>query len=191
MDNEYTAVVDTNFFSWLRRVDRDCGLIEFVLDHFGPMAFADREQLEKMGYCQEVKALFTDHGISDESAMDWMDWIGYVQPKIAKRLLQHAISDDLVDVKLLQCAMGVENPTLLTNDKWLLGVADEIPIPHFCFKGALFEVDAGLDGTILTDPDYQTEQMEEPGSDPFFHYGNDKNCPKCDRDHRCPCRRDR
>nr|VFJ51631.1 MAG: hypothetical protein BECKFW1821A_GA0114235_103210 [Candidatus Kentron sp. FW] len=87
-----SVVVDTSFFPQLRRIDDDCGLLEFVIDCFGPLAIADRGQLEKMGSCPNARKLFTDHGISDE---DVMVWIGGSGPETEQRFLQHAISDDL------------------------------------------------------------------------------------------------
>jgi len=191
VSNRSVVVVDTNFFSRLKKVDGDCGSVEFVIFCFGPSAIADLNQLKKMPHCQNINVFFTDHGISDEKVMTWIN--SHSDQGIVARLRKHAVSDDLVDIKLLQYAKGTDASTLLTNDKWVLFMANDMHVQHFCFKAAFSETDTCMDGGLSDGHDYSTEQMKEPRkkfkNDPFFHYGCDTHCPQCDPNNLCGHRR--
>ena len=166
--------------------------MDFVVFCFGPLAIADLDQLKRMPYCQNVNVSFTDHGISDEEVMTWIN--SHFDQGIVAHLRKHTISDDLVDIKLLQYAEGTDASTLLTNDKWVLFMAHEMDVRHFCFKAAFAETDTCMDGGLFDDHYYLTEQMKEPRkeskNDPFFYYGCDTHCPRCDPNNLCGHRQD-
>jgi len=187
MADKGVAVVDVNFFEFLKWIDSDCSLTEFIIERFGPSAVGDRVQLQRMDYCESMKTLFSDHGISDE---ELMAWIMDTKPQIAEILRKHLIVDDLVDAKLLRYAVREDNATLLACDAKLLIMAEKLEVPHYCFKAALAETDTFMNGGIFDDPDYQTAKMERGGEHPFFHYGNDKHCPRCDVGCQCRHRKD-
>ncbi len=177
------VVIDVNIFQNLRTINADCDLLGLICDcHEGQGKIGDRMQLDKLDYCQAAAASFEDHGISDEA--------------VIKFALAHEGEDlgnyfkDGSDLKLLVFAARNARSVLLTCDKRILIIAGRYAIERACFKAAIEHADRDLDGGITQDPAYATDMMYMSGPHPFFHFGNDKHCPRCDPKKQCSTRRD-
>ena len=177
------VVIDVNIFQNLHTINADCDLLDLICDcHEGQEKIGDRAQLDMLDYCEEASAQIEDHGVSDEA--------------IAEFTLAHEGEDldhyfkDASDLKLLVFAVRNARSVLFTCDKRILIIAGHYAVERACFKAAIEHADRRLDGGIFQDPAYATEMMHLPGPHPFFNFGNDKHCPRCDPEEQCSTRRD-
>ncbi len=178
------VAIDTNVFARLRAIDVECSLTSLLVQAHGEIGVGDHQQLAMMDYCQCVRDDLQDHGVTDESTIEFMlAYQGqYSLPRIAK---------DPVDLKLVVFVKQAERATLVTCDRRLLGLCEEQALKHLCFKAAMNNVHQAVGG-LFNDPDYNTAAMFDASPaqvDPFFHYHHNTKCAACDSRNTCPTRK--
>ncbi|MDD5037109.1 MAG: hypothetical protein PHE55_20475 [Methylococcaceae bacterium] len=177
------VVLDTNFLALLSKIDVDCELVDLIIWIYGNTGIADHPQLLKMDYCQGLPKLLNHHGISDEQVAIFLwTYKGAVNLQRIKK--------DPVDLKLILFAIDNPGAMFLTCETGLLALAEDQKVRHACFKAATHKLDTSIGGGLFADPAYRTSLMfESEGNHPFFHYSNNKRCPKCDALGRCATRK--
>lgn len=176
------VIIDVNIFANLQRINPDCELLDLICDCYQGHGVGDGAQLGVIDYCESAVAKIECVRISDESIAEFL--FAHNGPDLRKRFT------DPVDVKLLAFAVSLPDCILLTCDRKLLETAAEYDVERACFKAAIAYANRRLGNAIVEEPIYATGEMDSVGSHPFFHYGNDKHCPRCDPKRACDVRRD-
>ena len=181
---ERKIVVDTNFFILLQKVDPDCSLVSLLSDCLCGELVGEFPQLALMDQCEEVIGMVGCQDVTDEESALFVNcWSGRADLRRLQR--------DPADLKLIIYAQRHAGALLLTSDRPMLLVAEELNIERRCFKAALGDMNESLEGAISDDTTYATEMMYDPGGNhPFFCYGVDTHCPSCDPARHCGHRQD-
>lgn len=189
MPSKGVALVDASFFGHLRLLGHDgCDLLEFILDCHGGCAEGDGSELEAIDYCVEAlsNADINHHGISDREAMEWYSDRDATEAESLRRLFE-----DGADLKLLIRAISLRGKEMLLScDRRLLFASARYDLSHRCFKATIAYTDESMGGGVRNRPEFCTDQMETGNGHPFFYYGEDKHCPRCDPKKGCIARGD-
>lgn len=176
------VIVDVNIFENLRRIDSDCELVDLVCGCYQGQGMGDGPQLGLVDYCEGAASKIACVRISDETIAEFV--FAHEGPDLRKTF------KDPVDIKLLAFAASLPDCVLLTCDTKLLATAAQYEIQRACFKAAIAYANECLQNGIFEDASYMTDDMHSRGPHPFFHYGNDKHCPRCDPALACTVRQD-
>jgi hypothetical protein len=185
MPSGSVAAFDTNFFDHLSRIDSECSLIElFVLVFEVDRGVADHGQLRKMDYCTDLCEKLDHHGYSDGEILDF---VRNAPRHLAQQI--DKISEDLADLGLLLAVRDNSESVLLTCDRRLLFLAKDMGEVHYCFKASVHELEDNVGG-VISESDYDTGEMFTGIGNPFFDFGMDRHCPRCDPSNSCRSRQD-
>ncbi|MEW8027112.1 MAG: hypothetical protein AB2768_02265 [Candidatus Thiodiazotropha endolucinida] len=172
------VIFDTNFFQRLNMIDPGCGHFEYFPLAYDGDPICDCDQIEKIGYCENLPSSMGCHNISDE------DSIMFVNSWDGKANLAHLMNDP-ADVKLIVHALRGDNSLLISCDKLFLIVAEELALEHRCFKASFADVNKWAGGEFKNDPTLNANIMFHPGDDPFLYYTKNSRCHQCDPNNDC------
>lgn len=178
------VIVDACFVSKLRLIDETCGLIEYF-SLLGGECVLDYEQFTKSP-CNhtEPECACIDDGIDNEDVIGF-----FLEYPGSRRLEDHYTMDgkrgDPHDLKILAYAAKEGNCLVLSCDKVLLELCEDLTIRHYCFKAGLAKL-GQRSSEIFSSPRYNTAPMFLSGDDPFFHYPNKQHCEVCHPVVSCP-----
>ncbi len=168
----------------LCRVDPDGDIVGYIGDCYGGTPAGVLQQINKLRNCdaEKFRELFpVSIELPDEEVA------GFIMEHGAKFPQMDRLGKDPFDLLLLAYIQRNGSCMLVSCDKLMLYMAENLGFPHRCFKAALHDANIHMNNGIMEDSSYQTHEMHAEGSDPFFHYSNNRYCQQCDRKHHCSC----
>lgn len=178
------VIVDTNIFARLNRIDEGCAQFEYLVAAYDGVAVVDPVQFALLDYCDEFSGSVECHEVSDEDVVLFVNtWSGDQNV--------HRLFRDPADCKFALFASRNPDSVLLTCDKGLLFLVQEMGLERRCFKAAFGDLNEWSGGALFDSRDFDAAQMLQAGSDPFFHYSVNTWCPQCDPREECKHRGDR
>jgi hypothetical protein len=170
----------------LCRVDPEGDLIDYISASYDGEPYAVMIQVDKLQHCDPGKIrnrIIHSITVSDEELAKFIMQCGSDVPHLDR------VMDDPYDLVILAYQKIHGARMLISCDRRLLYVAEHLDLRHRCFKAALHDANISLDSGIIDDPAYHTDEMFVDGSDPFFHYLNNRYCGVCDKRKQCACHR--
>ena len=170
----------------LCRVDPEGDLIDYISETYGGAPSAVMIQIDRLRSCDPGtirNRISHSIAVSDEELAEFIMQCG------SDVLHLDRVMADPCDLVMLAYHKIHGARILISCDRHLLYVAEYLDLRHCCFKAALHDANVSLNSGIIEDTAYHTDEMFENGSDPFFHYPNNRYCDLCDKRKQCICHR--
>lgn len=170
----------------LCRVDPEGDLIDYISEAYGGAPSAVMIQIDRLRSCDPGtirNRISHSIAVSDEELAEFIMQCGSNVHHLDR------VMADPCDLVMLAYHKIYSARILISCDRRLLYVAEHLNLRHCCFKAALQDADDKLNSGIIEEPAYHTDEMFENGSDPFFHYPNNRYCDLCDKRKQCICHR--